>query len=333
MSKEQKSEKITKGKVKVKALKAVVKAITKAKNDEKSTINGLGKTMLKAWEDLADNVMEKADSVKDTEKSVDSFLSYVDKEMGKLNSIIEDDMQDYIDYLYKFQKNKFVKDNDLEPVAKANLPEIEPSIWIAKDEEAISSVTRITKSSTGKFYKGSVQKTVYESVKKNILESPLTHEEAVGVMKKDLAKALKISKGKLASKVVPKGFKGTADQYFSGLAENAGTLTRTSSSIYSVSEVGGKYIVVRSVRSSRTCAGCLAMDGTKYKTADAVKHLEKILAIDDVSDYGKVQPSFHFTKTDKSTPEQLAQAKELKESGAVYLAPFHFRCECYMDMG
>ena len=97
--------------------------------------------------------------------------------------------------------------------------------------------------------------------------------------------------------------------------------------------MGGKYIIIRSVRTSRTCIGCLAIDGTKYKIADAVSHLEKILSIDDVSEYKDIQPYLHFTTKGDSTPDKLAEAEALKNSGVIYLPPLHFRCLCYTDMG
>ena len=161
----------------------------------------------------------------------------------------------------------------------------------------------------------------------------MEQSEAVKVMTKDLAKALKIKQGALASKVIPKGFHGTSTQYFTGLAENVATLSRSASAIYSVQEVGAKWIVIRSIRSARTCIGCIEMDGTRYKISKVVKHLEKILAIDDVSQYKEVQASFHFKTPGESSKNQLAAVKEIKAGGAILIPPFHFKCECYTDMG
>lgn len=317
-----------------KALKKVCIEISKAVDDDKSAVEAFGIYMLDEWTTLAKKVIAKSDDIKATEKSVDSFLKYCDSEMEKFGDEVESDIHDYIDFIYKFSKEKFIKDKGLELVEKADLPVIESTLWIEQDTAAIKSLERITGQSTGKFYKTSVMETVHNSVKKNVFENPsLTHAEAVEIMQKDLSKALKLSKGKLASKVVPKGFHGTANQYFSGLAKNSATLARTSSTIYTIKDVGAKYVVVRSVRTSRTCVGCLAIDGQKYKTADAVSHLEKILSMDDISEYKDIQPSFHFTTKDKSTPEQLMAAQSIKESGAIHIPPHHFRCECYTDMG
>lgn len=315
------------------ALKVVNKALSNTKNEPVTATKAFGQIMDAHWVKLAKKVMKKSDGVKSTTKSVNSFLKFVDKTMGQYSKIAADDIEDYIEHLYKLSRKRFVADHNLKAVQKAELPEIDPSIWIAKDTEAVAAITRITNNSAGKFYQNSVQKTVQESVKKNLLDTPLTNAEAVEIMKKDLAKALKIKQGQLASKVVPKGFHGTSNQYFSGLAENSATLARTAQSIYAIEDVGAKWIVIRSVRSSRTCLGCLAMDGQKFKTARMVKHLEKILSIDDVSEYKDIQPSFHFKTKGESTTKQKAEAKKIASSDQVRIPPFHFRCECYADMG
>lgn len=315
------------------ALKKVSIALAKATDDNTKVEEAFGVMMSAEWLKLAKDVIKKSGNIKKTKKSVNKFLKYSDTTMNSFIDNIDEDMKDYIQYIYKSSKVKFNKDQGLVKVDKA-LPAVEPSLWIAQDTAAVESLGRITGNSAGKFYKSSVMKTVHESVKKNVFENPeLTHAEAVEIMQKDLSKALRVTKGKLASKVVPKGYHGTAEQYFSGLANNSATLARTSSSVYSMQEVGAEYIIVRSVRTSRSCAGCLAIDGQKYKTSSAVKHLEKILNIDDVSEYKDIQPSLHFKTTTSSTPEQLAEAKKLKTDGAIYLPPLHFRCECYTDMG
>ena len=315
------------------ALKIVSKALSTAKNEPKAAIKAFGKTMETHWNKQAAKVMKKAGSVKSTKKSTDAFIKFVDKTMGKFGDNAAGDIEDYVEYIYRLTKKRFADDNNLKAVEKVELPTIEPTLWIKQDTEAIKSISNITNNSTGAFYQTSVQQTVLETVKKTMLDPTLTTEQAVEIMKKDMAKALKLQPGKLASKVVPKGFNGTANQYFHGLAENSATLARSSSSIYSILEVGGEYVISRSLRTARTCAGCLAMDGKKYKTAKVVTHLEKILNIGDISEYKDIQPSFHFKTEAESTDEQKALAKELKNDDTVRIMPYHFRCECYLDMG
>ncbi len=287
--------------------------------------------MAKEWRTLANPLIKKSGDLKQTEKSVNSFLKSVDTEMGKYGGKIEDEVDDYITFLYKFAKDKFIKDHKLDKVEKVDLPEISPVIWAEVDELAITQLKKITNGAAGKFYSSSVQQAVHESVKVNMFDRHLTHDDAITAIKKDLERAFKLKGGALESKIVPKGFKGTANQYFSGLAEYSSSMARTSSSIYTMQDVGVEKVVIRSLKSARTCVGCLEMDGTVYKTKDVAAHMDKMLAVNDVSELKELQPFFHFDTPGNSTDKMKEDAKKVS-GGSVKTPPFHFLCECFLDM-
>jgi hypothetical protein len=255
--------------------------------------------------------------------------------MSKFGDNVEKTVDQYTEFFYKYSKDKFIKEKKLAKVQKADPPDVSPAMWFDKDDEAIEQLKKMTNKSTGQFYQASVQKAVHESVRKNMFESQLPQKEALEQMKSDLAKALKMKPGSLASEVVPTGFKGTADEYFKGLAEHTSSMARTTSTLYTMEQVEAETMVIRSLKTSRTCAGCLQMDGTTYKVEKAVKHVEDIMSADSLDEIRDIQPSFHFDTPDKPLSEaKSAQLKELKETkdSNVRLPAFHFRCECYVDM-
>jgi len=301
-----------------------------------STLDVFQLYLLDEWAKLAKPLIKQSVKVPHTEKAINKFIKSVDTVMGTYGDIVEKESAEYIEYLYKYSKAKFIKDNKLTPVKKAELPEITPSIWIAADEEAIVALTEMMGQSTSTFYGQSCQKAVSESVKKNIFERNLTTAQAAKAMQKDLTKALRLKDGALESKVIPSGFKGTANQYFSGLVEHNGTMSRTSSALNSLLGVGVKKFKVYSIRSARTCLGCLAMHGKSFTVDDGVKHMNKLLGAESKDDLKEIQPSFHFESKDgyKNKDQLKAKMKEAKgiADAGIALPPYHFRCKCYVDM-
>lgn len=324
---------------KTKLLKVVSALIDKAEQPHavhSKVTNAFGVYLFGEWARIANPIIKESISLVKN-KGVDGFLKYVDKEMNQFGPKVKDEASQYINYLYRYSKQKFIRENDIKKIAKAKLPTLNPDVWLDVDDKAVEQIDNMTNASTGQFYKNSVQATVYDSVKKNVLESKLPDADALDLMKRDLAKALKMKPGSLESKIVPKGFNGTADQYFQGLSEHAASTTRTASSIYTLEYVDAKYVKINSVRSARSCVGCLNMDGHSYKIADVVTHISNVLAVDSLDELKDIQPSFHFDKEETYGKEGLAkanaEAKAIKNGDAVYLPPFHFRCECFVTYG
>lgn len=321
-----------------------------------SITNAFGLFLFQEWAKLSKKVLSNANSIKATTSSVDKFLKKTDKIMGKFPKIVDDEMSQYIEFVYKFSKNKFIKLKGIEFVKKIEIPE-PPTIpfgWVDKDSEAIEQLDRMISGSTATYYNTSIQKTIHESVRKNIFESQLSTAEAAKRMKRDLSKSLGLKSGKLESKVIPQGYHGTADAYFKGLVEHSATMARTSSSIITMDTIDAKWVQIFSIRSSTTCIGCLAMDGKKFKTGAALDHVNKLLSAKNSQELKEIQPWFHlehgdiapldiingknkpgfdWDKVGNNSPAKSARAKEIANSKNVDLPPFHFKCYCYTDMG
>lgn len=317
----------------IKLIKALSVYVDKAK--EPHIVNAeITKTMslylLKEWSKLAKPMISKADKVAHTKEAINSFIKSINSQMKNFGGNVEEETKKYVSWFYTYSKEKFIKDNKIKIVEKVKLPTLDPSILIAVDTEAIAALEGMATQSTNTFYGSSVQATVAESVKKNIFERGLAKAEATKAMKSDLAKALKMKVGGLESKIVPQGFSGTADAYFSGLAEGTASVARTASTLQTLSSVGAKKFVIRSVKSARTCIGCLGMDGTVYTVAEGMAHLNKMLKAENLDALKKVAPFFSFKVSGGNSEAKIKEAKNV--SSMVRTPPFHFRCECYIDM-
>jgi len=205
------------------------------------------------------------------------------------------------------------------------------SLWHEKDEEAIRSIQRQTRDFAGSFYGNSVQTAVAESVAVNVFERGLTEKEAGAALQADLMKAFRLDEGALESKVVPAGFRGKAKSYYIDLAENQAQLTRTTTMMYALDDVGAEKYTIHSVKTNRTCLGCLNMDGVEYTVASGKKHVDKLLGASTVADLKKIQPSFHFKPEGENSDAKVAEAAALPGTQPS-VPPFHFRCECYISM-
>lgn len=323
----------------LKNISVVLDKANKPDIQQSSVVKTMALNMFNEWAKLAKPLIKQADSVKHTKKAINAFIKKIDKEMAKFPAKVKKDNAKFIDFLYRYSKDQFIKSENIKQASKAvSLPTIEPGIWATTDTASIEALETLTSKTVDGFYQGSVQTAVANSIKKNVFERNLTGDAATKAMKNDLAKALKLKSGALESKVVPKGFRGTADNYFKGLSQHTSTLARTSSNLNTLDYVGAEYVQIHSVRSARTCLGCLEMDGKKYKTKEAVAHMNKILTVDSIESLKKIQPSFHFKNSgeyegnEDKLKEQKLKAKEMV-SQQMYLPPFHFLCECFITRG
>lgn len=314
----------------LKSTSIVLDKANKPPTFDSKMVDAMGKNMLDKWAKLALPLVKSVKNIAHTKDAVNKFIKKVDKTMAKFPKLVEKDNKEYTTYLYKYSKEQFIK---AEKITKANIPTIDASIWTVKDEATIEALNGMTGESVSGFYGKSVQTAVAESVKKNVFERKLVGDTVGEALKADLAKALKLKGGALESAVVPKGFHGTAQQYFNGLSQHTATLARTSSNVYTLDYVEAKYLVVHSVRSSRTCLACLEIDGKKYKVSEAVSHVDSIMNAGSIDDLKDIQPWFHEKLPSEYKADELKDAKKQIKSqinSGVNLPPFHWKCACFV---
>ena len=294
--------------------------------------------LTKEWKDLADKSISQGKNIKVSKESVDSYVKFIDKTMNQYSDNVNEEVADSVEYFYKYFKSRFIKDESLvsKYVEKAEPPAIPPEFWTKADITNMKAIEAQINSSVGGFYGESCQVAVAESIRVNVFEKGLTGDALTEAVMGDVAKALRVAKGKLASDVVPPGFRGTADQYFRGVSNYGETMTRTSSTLSALKDVGVKKFVIRSLKTDRTCLGCLEMDGQQYSVADGLAHQQKMFDAESKDELRAIQPMFHYDAPGTySNPEKLASAKadaKAEASEGVRVPPFHFRCQCYVDM-
>lgn len=319
---------------KIDLLKPIALLVDKrTKRSPKDTVvsKALGLFMFNEYQKLVKPLVKEGGRIKHTKAAVNKYIKKIDKTMATFPSKIEARVNEDIDYIYRYTKASFAKAQKIEKAAKKDPPEIPVSLWHDRDEEAIKAIQLQTTNFAGSFYSGSVQTAVAESVAVNVFERGLNAKEAGEALQADLMKAFRLDAGALESKVVPPGFRGKAKNYFIDLAENQAQMTRTTTLMYAMDDAGAKKYTIRSAKTNRTCLGCLNMDGEEYTVSAGLKVVNKLLAATDASELRKIQPSFHFKPDGDNSDAKVAEAASLK-GGKAKVPPFHFRCECYIQM-
>jgi SPP1 gp7 family putative phage head morphogenesis protein len=125
----------------------------------------------------------------------------------------------------------------------------------------------------------------------------------------------------------PSGFRGTAEQYFQGLAANTSTVARSYGQLRSFADIGVTKYVIVNPRDDRTCPVCSQMDGKVFSVSDGMAQMKAELEADSPEAIKEIHP--------------WVSAKELKSIGGsskalanagLALPGYHFRCRCAVDI-
>lgn len=316
-----------------KTFSIMVDKAKKRQPKDTTVIHNLGLYLLTEWRDLALPLITQADNIKATQSSIDKYIKKVDAKMAKFGKTIKKRVDEDFNYIYRYSKASDAKrfSTLVSKAKRLDPPEIAVGFWTEADLAAIEAIQIQTTAFANTFYSGSVQTAVAESVKVTIFEQGLTLEQAGEALQKDLMRVFRLKKGALESKVVPKGFRGTAGQYFNGLAETQAQVSRTASSLYALSDAGADKFVIRSVKSDRTCQGCFNMDGQEFTVQRGINHIQKFMEAESKEDLKEIQPAFHYKVPGENSEAKEKEAKKLLSDGKVRVSPFHFKCECYID--
>ncbi|MGD9749396.1 MAG: hypothetical protein AB7W59_00210 [Acidimicrobiia bacterium] len=138
----------------------------------------------------------------------------------------------------------------------------------------------------------------------------------------------------------PGGFRGTAIQYFEGVAANAATVARAYGQMRSFARVGITRYTIVNPNDSRTCAVCGHMDQKVFTVAQGLEQIRRESAARTPDDLRRVHPWLSTqmaTRIGSGTPGRLSGAAGTRDSAAfgkagLALPPFHFRCRCAVDV-
>lgn len=176
----------------------------------------------------------------------------------------------------------------------------------------------------GTHYKDNVSESIAKVTKETIIDAGRNRTVAGAAISKVVTEKLKHVE-------IPSGWKGTAKQYFEGLAANAATVARAHGQIRSFQEAGvTKYTIVNPM-DDRTCPVCSHFDGMTWTVSEAAKQMAKELAAKTPDDVKKAHPWLKLGEIKKLAPTPGKATVGLMARGQ-RLPPFHYRCRCAVDV-
>ena len=125
----------------------------------------------------------------------------------------------------------------------------------------------------------------------------------------------------------PSGFRGTAEQYFQGLAANTSTVARAYGQMRSFADIGVTKYTIVNPRDDRTCPVCSQMDGKVFNVADGVAQMNRELEADSPESIKEIHPWVSAKELSKIG----GKSSDLVNAGLA-LPGYHFRCRCAVDI-
>lgn len=138
----------------------------------------------------------------------------------------------------------------------------------------------------------------------------------------------------------PGGFRGTAAQYFEGVAANAATVARAYGQIRSFARIGvTTYTIVNPV-DSRTCPSCAHMNGKMFPVESATRQIRAEMSARTPEAIRSIHPwpsAAALQRIGSGTAGRISGAAGTRDSAAfsragLSLPPYHFRCRCAVDI-
>ncbi len=290
--------------------------------------------------------------VKDSD--VEAILRAIEAEFDGFGKTLRPHIQTVTDEAYKLAisaMNKKVQGKfrgslryDFVPVKKAPPidPELEASFSVV-DDDAVESLTRRHSIWIGEHYTRSLSGSVRDFVKEAVVTRGRDPEDVATELQRILRKEFAYDpadpfEGPYLR--IPSGWRGSADEYFEGLAANVSTVARVSGQLSALRRVGAtKYVIVNPM-DERTCPECSYMAGQSVEsggmsvadawgaqrreigaTPEAIRErLHPWLKLDAMKTRAGV-----FGKWGKSGASKFIK-------GGMGFPPYHTRCRCTVDI-
>lgn len=187
------------------------------------------------------------------------------------------------------------------------------------DEEAMDALDDRNIFWVGKHYDENLSKTIAKTAKETMIEAGHSPSQASKLMSERINKALTVF-------VTPRGFTGTAKQYFEGLVANAMTVGRSYGQMKSFADVGIQKYTIVNPGGSRICPVCEQLNGTTFETQQGLNQI----ALEYKAKKPEDIKSIHPWPRSKSIVANKSP-KELSNIG-LSLPPYHYRCRCTVDI-
>jgi len=205
---------------------------------------------------------------------------------------------------------------------------VEPTFDLV-DERAVAALTRHQVFWVGKHYERNVSAAIAEVAREVIVETGEHPEVAAPLMRKRVREEL----GRVRT---PKGWHGSARQYFEGLAANAATTARAHGQLRSFQEYGVTRYEWMALRDARMCSVCGAMDGRVFTVEQGATIMEGERAAKTPAQVQTAHPFLRpkhligIAKPGRRGGRPADNARLAR--GGFAMPPAHFRCRCTVEV-
>jgi hypothetical protein len=218
-------------------------------------------------------------------------------------------------------------------VEKQEDPAIE-ALFDVSDREIVNALVKQNLIAAQNLYFTGFSKTVISVIKKIIGMEGVSKVRQAELIQRELSKALGILDKKLTIEdAVPKKFRGTSKDYYTGLAQTTLTRTQVFNKMNLFSQAEFKHFEFSAMMDNRTSVICRSLNGRIFTVQQGVDHMNRVLDATSTTELKKVagwrRDLSEFGVTTEGDRKRGPGSKELSAELAkagLSMPPLHFRC-------
>lgn len=195
----------------------------------------------------------------------------------------------------------------------------------------------------GRHYDDNIAGSIRDTARSALVEAGKDRRAAGEIMQRQVRENLSHVR-------TPRGWRGTQEMYFEGLAANAATVGRVQGQMRSFIDLGITKYEIRNPSDSRTCRVCAHMDGKVFTVQQGAQQMQQEFAIAEIpgqspGEYRDAVKAVHpWIQDSNRGMEKLnnigsglpgkqgpADSQAYAEAG-LSLPPYHYRCRCTVDV-
>lgn len=189
------------------------------------------------------------------------------------------------------------------------------------DEDVVEALRRHQLFWIGEHYEKNLSGAIARTTKETMVEAGRNQVVAGKLMSERI-------RDELSHVRTPKGFHGTAEQYFEGLTANAATVARAHGQMSSFMRLGYTRYIWNSTGDRRVCPVCAHMDGKTFTVRQGAETMFNELQAESPDEVKSAHPWVSEAQlkeiSPKAGPVGRADAEALSKAG-VNIPPGHFR--------
>lgn len=180
----------------------------------------------------------------------------------------------------------------------------------------------------GHFHSTVLAEQVSAIARQGVIERGIAGRELAAMMRKQLERIYSLGPGAPSPLKIPDIYHGTADQYWSGLANNAAAMAQIFGRLSAYHDAELHTYVISAVMDERTCDLCRFMNGKEFSVRDGEALRDRILESDTPEEYKNVAGWIYLKQA-----KEIFSAKGIAGLAATSLAlpTYHFLCRCTIE--